>query len=153
MPNCSLIIKANSSFFYNSSYDISIYSLHCEVNAQSSSQPVLGWSAARHRQSIYLVACLFTQGSQCFSRPPALSHDLPGREQQPTGESVDTVETRNTTHLDYCRPKPLEASCKDKVNINLKINNVFRIPKIGHLSWIVESRRLCFFSLTDLFKK
>lgn len=76
---------------FNRGYDISISSLYCGVNAQWSSQSVLGWSAEQHRQSIYLVACLCTQGSLCFSRPPALSHDLPGREQQPTGESVDTV--------------------------------------------------------------
>lgn len=77
------------------------------------------------RQSIYLVACLFKQGSQCFSRPPALSHDLSGREQQPTGESVDTARDQKHKTLGLLWAKPLEASCKDKVNINLKNKKKF----------------------------
>lgn len=48
---------------------------------------------------IYLILFHSTQGSLCFRRPPAPSHDLPGREQLPTKESVDT-ETLET--LDTC---------------------------------------------------
>lgn len=62
-----------------------------------------------------------------------MSHDLPGREQQPTGESVDTVRDQKHNTLRLLWAKPLEATFK--VNINLKRKKTktnLEIPVMGH---------------------
>lgn len=61
-----------------------------------------------------------------------MSHDLPGREQQPTGESVDTVRDQKHNTLRLLWAKPLEATFK--VNINLKRKSKFRSTYDGTFS-------------------
>lgn len=75
-------------------------SLYCESFGSN------GWSynelKVETRPSLCCISTLYVflshKAGLCFSRPPALSHDLPGREQLPTKESVDTetLETQDT---------------------------------------------------------
>lgn len=118
-PLLSFHLQSQRQNSYNHGYDLSIYSFYRGVNAQSS-PPACSGLKCNTAWTVYLPCSLsFQNKAPCvFSRPPAVSHDLPGREQQPTGESVDTARDQKHNTLGLLWAKPLEASWK--VNISLK---------------------------------